>query len=877
MRIDSREFRLGKWNIPRNAKSDYPIGDMYYALGYFDIIGIERIKGDRNKHPLTQAYENSYRLKDDFQSDFFVQEIKAFTNISEDARVGFKDREIKDFWEDDSILLCFSMLQLYLENDVENILDKIREVFVAVKYLYYFTFDYSGIVILAKDISIKDYKELLFKINYSNEESVKLVKDSFSIYGLRKERLQAIFKKFLKNEWNRESALEYLIDKEEYEIAVNVSVQNYSVYKLFERELHDFEKKYGYTSESFKLSGRHDVSVVNRKTDMGWLLLIQYLLDKYTNESVGDFYAYESFIKVNLEENYPDQKSDFKIYKPLVERIRKAQRNFEEKAKKCGYESYYIPVKEVCASIISILNNGFAEDCVICIYQPFIEFLEYLHNKMEEQMSHRKTYIQYPAAFDKCFCAYYDGLNALVNSAMHADRQFIRATSFSDIFYDVPPKFMAFYVAIIYRTMEIMQTKGEKKYTFFMSPSFSDEVNVKIISYDEKEMPCDRILKVSINERSLYNPETVIRRMTHEIAHFVGGNLRKRPLRMEKIIDTVVYIILQQILHEDFKHNGAFVNLKKRIVENIINDYGIDCKQNNYSNDLKELNKKIIRYMINAETMVHEEIRKYVLGEIDDMMSEGRYAYFAKIIERENAWNGGGVIDGFCEQLYLTPIQKEYLSQLILKDIVCEMLTLSGKKSVKSIISSMGNTIMGENRFLKNYVRQLISLYSETYSDLQMILLLGISYEDYLKGFIDDEKIDVYNIERSNEDLSRIAMISELMQEKKKWESTIDYEISEIKILDTKIKEFQIETREESSPYNVQNQNLKKYLNACMEISEVYYKKKNLEIEELRKVLYILAEYSDAKQVYSTICSVILKYCKKLIEESEWRHELKVS
>lgn len=870
MQIDIREFRLGKWNIPRNAKADYHIGDTYYALGYFDIIGIEKIKKINNKHPFTQAYENSYRLKDDFQSNFFVQEIKAFTNISEDASVGFKDKEIKDFWEDDSMLLCFSMLQLYLENDVEYILRKIRKVFAEVKYLYYFTFDYSGIVILAKSISIKDYKELLFKINYSNEEDVKLVKDTFSIYGLRKEKLYAIFNKFSKNERDRENALEYLTDKEEYEIAVNVSVQNYSTYVLFERELHDFEKKYGYISEAFKLSGRHDISVVNRKTDIGWLLLIQYLLDKYTNESVGDFYSYESFIKVSLGENYPDQKSDFKIYGPLVEKIKKAQRNFEEEAKKCGYESYCIPVKEVCASIISILNNGFAEDCVICLYQPFIEFLEYLHNKMGEQISCRRPKIHYPAAFDKCFCSYYDGLNALVNSAMHADRQFIRATSFSDIFYDVPPKIMAFYVAIIYRTMEIMQTKEEKKYTFFMSPSFSDEVNVKIISYDEKQMPCDRILKVSINERSLYNPEMVIRRMTHEIAHFVGGNLRERPLRMKKIIDTIVYIILQQILHEDFKYDEAFVTLKKRIVENIINDYGINCEQKNYSNDLKELNRKIMRYMVNSETMVHEEIRKYVLGEIEGMLSEERCAYFSKIIEKENEWNGGGVIDSAFKQLYLTPIQKEYLSKLVLKDVVCEMLALAGEKNRRSIVSSMGNTIMGENRPLKNYVKQLISLYSETYSDLQMILLLGISYGDYLKGFIDDEKIDVYNIEKSNEDLSRIAVISELMQEKKEWNLKTDYEeLKEFKVLDTKIKEFQVEAQEESSPYNVQNQNLKEYLNVCMKISEDYYEKRNIEIKKLREILHILAEFSDAKQVYSTICNVILEYCKKLIEESE--------
>ncbi|NBJ91384.1 hypothetical protein [Parablautia muri] len=864
VKIDSREFRLGKWNIPRNEKADYPIGDMYYALGYFDILGIEKIK-ESEHHLLTQAYESSYRRKEVFQSDFFVQEIKAFTNISKNPEVGFEAEQIKDFWEDDSILLCFSMLQLYLKNDVESILRKIREVFTSVKYLYYFTFDYSGIVILAKNISIKDYMELLFKINYSNKKDVKLVKDTFSIYGLRKENLKAIFEKFSENQWSKENVLKYLNDKEEYEIVVNISVQNYSAYKFLEKDLHDFEKKYGYTSESFKLSGRHDISVVNRKTDMGWLLFIQYLLNLYTGKSVGDFYAYESFIKVGLKEEYPDQKSDFKIYDPLVNRIKNAQEEFVEKAKECGYDSYCIPVKEVSASIISLLHNGFAEDFVICIYQPFIEFLEYLHSKMEEQIENEKANIQYSEAFDKCFCSYYDGLNALVNSAMHADRQFIRATSFSNIFYDVPPKIMAFYVAIIYKTMGIMQTSGEKKYTFFMSPSFSDEVNVKIISYDEVEMPCDRLLKVSINERSLYNPKAVIRRMTHEIAHFVGGPLRKRSLRMEKIIDTIVYIILRQTLYIDFKLDSSFINLKKKIVTNIINDYGINCESKNYSNDLKELYRQIIRYMTHSETTVHEEIRKYVFQKIEDLLREGKYTYFSKIIERENESNGCGVIDSFHSELQLTLIQKEYLSKLILKDIVREMSILSGEKSSKSIVNSMGNTILRGDKPLKKYIRGLISLYSETYSDLQMILLLKISYEDYLNGFIDDEKIDVYSLKKNNEDISRIAVTSQLMQEKEKWESELAPKMPEkTKLLHTYIKEFQAETKYDGNPYKAQNQNLKEYLKACLELSEEYYEKKQADILELREVLHTLVKYEDAKRVYSTICSVISKYCETL-------------
>lgn len=326
---------------------------------------------------------------------------------------------------------------------------------------------------MAKDISIKDYTELLFKINYSNQEGKKQVKDTFSIYGLQKDKRQNIFNIFSADGWDRQSVMEYLNNEENYEIAVNVSVQNYQAYNSFKSKLEVFEKKFGYKSEAFKLSGRHDVSIVNKKADMIWFLFVQYLLDQYTQESVGDFYSYESFVKVELNENYTDQKPPCNGYDKLIKRIKTTCGIFEMYAQECGYNSYCIPIKEVCASIISILDNGFAEDFVICVYQPFIEFLEYLAGKMKEQLQCTgETKIQYSGEFDKCFCAYFDGLNALVNSAMHTDRQFIRATSFSDIFYDVPPKIMAVYVAIIYKIRGIMQTEGERRYTFLWRQVF---------------------------------------------------------------------------------------------------------------------------------------------------------------------------------------------------------------------------------------------------------------------------------------------------------------------------------------------------------------------------------------------------------------------
>ena len=65
------------------------------------------------------------------------------------------------------------------------------------------------------------------------------------------------------------------------------------------------------------------------------------------------------------------------------------------------------------------------------MYKPFCEFLEYLTEKVSAaDLSARD--------FDACFSKFFRSLNALVNSVMHSERQFIQATAFNAIIYDVP-------------------------------------------------------------------------------------------------------------------------------------------------------------------------------------------------------------------------------------------------------------------------------------------------------------------------------------------------------------------------------------------------------------------------------------------------------
>lgn len=61
---------------------------------------------------------------------------------------------------------------------------------------------------------------------------------------------------------------------------------------------------------------------------------------------------------------------------------------------------------------------------------------------------------------------------------------------------------------------------------------------------------------------------------------------------------------------------------------------------------------------------------------------------------------------------------------------------------------------------LGEYSKVFISIYSESFSDIQMILLTNISYQRYLTGFVETENIDVENFIHNITDISRVSMVT---------------------------------------------------------------------------------------------------------------------
>lgn len=277
--IDIRIIRLGKWQIPKSKKIYSGNSNAYLSMGYFDLIDIRSIEINTEEHPLLQAYEGLPRqfssqelTSNDRLEEYTIQELVVFTNIGEN---GFSSEQISAFWKDMSLLLFVSLIHVDNDSNIDGIIKKINKIFKNEKYLFYYSFDYSGIVLVSKGDSLRTYLDLMFCLNYQNKETgEKLVRDSYSFYGFDKVMLKEYFEVFEKAEENNTGYDKIKIDvnDEVFSASINIGVQNYNKFEELLETLNKTEKDF----TSYGLFGRHDVSIVNDNADLKWILYIQY-------------------------------------------------------------------------------------------------------------------------------------------------------------------------------------------------------------------------------------------------------------------------------------------------------------------------------------------------------------------------------------------------------------------------------------------------------------------------------------------------------------------------------------------------------------------------------------------------------------------------
>lgn len=862
MKIDARILRLYKLHIPKtNSFSDIipkksANHNYYFTMGHYDVIDIEKVDYDDKDGFLSAVHSLAY--KHDKENPMLVdictsQKIFVFADESD-----FSVHAIDDFWNHDidnkshNEILFVSMLHIQDVTPEQNIdiniaIAEINKIYKGSKFIYYFTFDYSDIIIFYKGNSVSEYLDKVNRINYESEKYC--IRDSFTLYCLCRSTLLDRFKELDSNKQKK-----YKRDvNNNFFAKFNIGVQNYKSLEKLVKEMHDIGLKTNSTIFINQL-GRHDFSIINPSADLNWLIYVEYLIDRYTTLSSKtdiNFTTFEVFIGseykayMSVARTFQNTTYVNSIYNKC-QQFKKAllklnnSKSRDMKRKHLDVKMFYAPMEEVTNSIASILKNGFAEDFVLCMYESFYRFIEYLTQRIDMLDKDDASKEKFTTTFNE----YFKGLAALANSGMHSDRSFIQATAFNAIFYDIPPKFMAFYTALVYRLISIMKDVDKYNYSFLFTPNFSDNISVKTISYDSY-LRTDRLFVVSINESFFYNPHIVLTTMTHEIAHFAGDKKRNRDHRKLQYLKCVVYNFCANIFPED----SDIDDVTKKIYERIHNIIKLDCLQNDVIDNYDELDYAIMSVM-ETDPIIHS----YIIEHSDEM-------YFLQASDQVDA-----------------------VSNIEMLSVDLSYITKTTNDIVKSVLR-------------------------ESYADLQMILMWKMSQSEYLKKIFYQEHISDENL-KAQLHIARVAIICLVMYTAGIWKLSDLIEIKKsshkglievFDLLSEFINDFYKYIDIDSLRTNFENIRQKahrfyelenvdcdnqplytsddsscksmfcyatifEYIMKCLDISlDEYLAEKENEIKNVNKIYEEISNFDNIHNVYTTIREVIENYKRRII------------
>lgn len=770
--IDCRVIKFSKWILPKTKSYFSMKNEMGLTVGYFDFVNVEKI--NNITHPL-QGYittknnnwkdfakmckekiDNKAPIESD-KHDLTSQQIYAFTNIgTENLNLAIYDKEkLESFWTDKAFLRYYSLLHIsdaVNKESIKQIISKINKEFGQNNGTYrticYFSLDYSDIIICSKDYSITEFTKAIFRLNYNSNENRKLVRDSFSLLSIDMEmnrELSFIIKENIKtkkydelvklvNEFAYKNNLNTDYFNDNFISSFNVGIQNYQIFESAKNELLNIGLKF----ECYKMLGRHDVTISSNNSNLIWLIIIQNVIDTYStknnknlefiNKQINEknaLFNCEAYIRIPFDKSEKyidvDPESHYSLYYSNAKNVlENALKNLNVETINKLKSEHLIPIMVLSNSILELLKNGFADDFVLCIFESYIVFLNYYIDKCNDD----RLYIR--DSLDTCLNNYFDNVNALINSAMHGDRQFIQSPSFNPVFYDVPPKLMAYYTAMTHKINGIIRTVEDKgyKYSFMFRPSFSREIKLIPYSYEENA-PADRLLTVMINETYLYYPYTVISQMCHEIAHYVGDGNRKRKTRKVHFIKCMLYDLCYNFVDEYLDSNI------------------IDIPIISWVDDIFEIVEKEFFYNVNVEYSVN--FRNLFYQTLSNIFNNSR--------KYEN-------------------VHKKFISKIAedLKDLSKDIIYIRFIEYLKQKMFLLGCNYQDEPI---ETIKIIEKVFSEIYADLQMILILDMSLEEYLEQFLNFNYRD--NIKRRADSYYRILNIVILFTFLGKWKVNHEY------------------------------------------------------------------------------------------------------
>lgn len=747
----------------------------YYGFTYYHDIQIEPVYGDlTDQSPLLLSYE---RLVESPPSDPerygpFQQTILAFTDVlEEDAQRraprpwGYTQKQIDTFWDNTTSPLFFmSMLNIRHSGELQQVLALIGECFRDTLHLAYLTFDHCDILLFARGSSFQQQAERIFHLLFATEYPLR---DSITLYCFNPHR-------------------ELLMRQtEKFDAYIKIGIQDYARAELFRQalEMPGSGKKEGGAERLEKdpelrfgwLLGRNDVALSKRNATLPWLLRVKDEAAKL-NQPDGDgkrpaswYTTYELSVLIPeptgvsfhpLELKLPDRDCGMDELLDSFQKIYEAGcRRIKTKPDRVWLRW----LRDAAALSNKLLNDTMTTDLGVCLIPQFLDLLEYAG----AAFSSPELTINDIDGVRTCFSVFFNNISSLIESTNHSNREFIQVPSFHSVSFEMPPKVMAYYQACGHRIISILHDDDDRNtYGFTISPKFVQELDVASLSLPSVTGG-RQFLSISVGEKSLYTLQHTTMALAHEFSHFVGQESRLRTERKERLVVCCLQTFLEDMLIRFSSRLKARAPLKEEqdlpvpsvrwdrfrfYAEKLYQILEEDDPQ--WRPETDNFKKSVLRLLQILPVAIQASPR--ACGAVRDFLYEGIFVSSVKDKRTDSPTRGeqlGRLYLELARHISLCPeFQTEQAAlresaEKLRDNVFLDRLYGELRQMLAIDIQEdwwnhqLSGTAEDDRLSVKRRPRieHYCYLFSETYADLQAILLLGLTREQYLdRQFIPD-------------------------------------------------------------------------------------------------------------------------------------------
>lgn len=834
----------------RSAKGNSAIEDLkfsgenYRSFVYFEFINVNPVtlraddhdSGELHASPLFCAYKSTEK-NENIEKYPFRRNFLVFCDINQYSAEG-----VKKFWESKQPITFFTTINLtdpQHARDVERILQKLLP---KGSYICYHSFETFDIMLIYKGSDFNKYYKCIFELNYVYSKEIGLI-DSFTFFGL-------------------DQSADFTDNGEPFGCEITFSVNNMQEVLNIQKSI----QNEGIMINGFWTLGRRDYCFLIEDITLTQLLKVLEYFGNNIKKS-NNILAIDNMKMILLSKPDVEVKGctvDRKIDNKLTLWAKNLCEKYEEAyAVICDHlcvekdEVFLKWVKDSCELSCQLYSNSLSHIVAQCLLPHYVDFFTYFIRLGDriKKLNKKIWSVKNADDFRKGNNRFYTAVLSLIDSIDQSNRQLIYGPSFHSISIDMPPKLIAFYKAISHKLIRVLKDKEDCKnfYGIIFAPSFVPDLTVTPlidhiqhhIDMCDKELSRDQLLVIDIGESSIYDMTRTVAVLTHEISHYVGNCTRCRIKRTAAMVKYTIHQALEVLILDFIKKDYIKVEMSEDmfgemcvLVENlymkmikITNDQECDDRSSIYDGDLymddvvkcgmlkvfeditqdRDLRQLIVEYLFKAYTKQNENItdREY-----------------SKLYQ----WRKNTIgLNASCD------LERSLLIQKIDSDIQYWAMTYFDLQ-----IMPIEQSVKEECRDW-TYIDAVKSLYSETFADLQTILLLDLSFIEYADLLLRD-------VSYLSDILMRMAVISVVLKNKKHdgWK---DYSIKNL----THIPEsdqgrivicvLNIIMNAESYDCIFLQQNkidpamfkyLEEYLSACYDEIKMYFRRKK-DVKDLQK------------------------------------------